>query len=317
MAAMDIPLALDAVAAQEPTPTSAAPKTIPKTQPKPIPISPGRTPYANVAATSPALFRSSSPRLHSPASSEIFERSVQEPIPISTLEGEPRAHLATHVITEDHIPPALEASAQAITSQELDPDEVEIVTSTAHQTVLESSTSQLDLTSLNSARGEDAESISQSGFLGHHDEESGSTYGSIDPNDVRRLSFISFADVVQSEHQHPVMASGDANHSPSLSGSLPNVRARSPFRSPQASQVSSSGLSTPPMSAVRQVISADQSPVRNLNQPVTHGGLTIETMRQAVRKTASGDIGQNFRSPAMSPISSNDELTGLRSRTNS
>ena len=71
-----------------------------------------------------------------------------------TLGGElSPAHIPAHVITEDSIPPALEASAQAITSVELNPDEVEIVTSASHQpavTNLESSASHADLTSLSS-----------------------------------------------------------------------------------------------------------------------------------------------------------------------
>lgn len=294
------------------TPLLVQPKAAPKTQPKPIPISPTRAAYASAGVTSPSLLRSASPRLDSPASSEIFERSVQEPVPMSTLEGEPKAHLPTHVITEDFIPPALEASVQAITSQELNPDEVEIVTSATHQTaaasVMEGSSSHLDLTSLNSSRAaDDLESVSQSGLLPPNEEET-STYGSIDPNDVRRLSFISFADVVQSEHQHPTPVVGEtASQTGSLPTSAPiQARSRSPFRSPSASQTG--GLT--------HITSAEQSPSRHLTQPGTHGELTIETMRQAVRKTASGDIGQNFRSPATSPVLSSDPSSASRSRTN-
>lgn len=338
MAAIDVPLAFDTDSTQdapattstaEQTPaTTAQPqtKTGLKSPPKAIPVAPSRSAYPNAPAPASALLRSSSPRLNSPASSEIFERSVQEPIPISTLEGEPKAHLATHVITEDFIPPALEASAQAITSQELGADEVEIVTSTTHQTaaasVLESSTSQLDLSSLNSAYSsqkiDDTESVSQSGLLPPIEDEATTTYGSIDPNDLRRLSFISFADVVHAEHQHPAApVASEAGNSPPLAGSVPNTapRSRSPFRSPTlASQTT--GLATPPLSATRHVTGAEQSPARHLAQPGVHGELTIETMRQAVRKTASGDIGQNFRSTGMSPISSNDDTSGSRSRTN-
>ena len=69
--------------------------------------------------------RSSSPGLHSPASSQIFERNVQEP--------EPSPAIPAHIKTEDHIPAALDASSLAITDDHLNPDEVEIVMHAAHQ----------------------------------------------------------------------------------------------------------------------------------------------------------------------------------------
>ena len=77
--------------------------------PRHMPSSPGMVP---------------SPRPHSPASSMIFERNVQEEI----VPSEVSPHFATHVMTEDHIPPALDASADAITNSKLDPDAVEIIT---------------------------------------------------------------------------------------------------------------------------------------------------------------------------------------------
>jgi hypothetical protein len=105
------------------------------TAPKSIPVSPARQPQSNLmAASSPSRLRSSSPRLQSPASTEIFERNVQEPIPIANLHNElSPAHIPNHVLTEDHIPAALEASAEAITSSNLNADDVEIVTATSHQ----------------------------------------------------------------------------------------------------------------------------------------------------------------------------------------
>jgi hypothetical protein len=63
--------------------------------------------------------------LHSPASSQIFERNVQEP--------EPSPAIPAHIKTEDHIPAALDASSLAITDDHLNPDEVEIVMHVAHQ----------------------------------------------------------------------------------------------------------------------------------------------------------------------------------------
>ena len=177
-----------------------------RANPQPIPLSPNRQ---SAYAASPSRMRSSSPRLHSPASSEIFERNVQEPVS-STLQGElSPAHIPSHVITEDHIPPALEASANAITSDELNPDEVEVITATAHQpaaVALEVSSSHADLTQLASpmsplhhVKSEDSEASAQpSSIIPPPGEEDGSNYGSLNPTDPRRLSFISFSDVFQS-----------------------------------------------------------------------------------------------------------------------
>lgn len=302
-----------------------------------------------IAASSPSRVRSSSPRLHSPASSEIFERNVQEPIPISSLgkdEKNLEQHLPAHVITEDAIPPALEASAEAITNNRLNPDEVEIVTSASHQpaaqVVLEAATSHTDLTSLNSPRsegleaaiGEPTSSLHATGILPGADEDNASTYAQLDPNDVRRLSFISFKDIVHSEHQQMAASSlGDIGSRDSLhiSHAAPatsiSERAASPLRCPRSptSTHSSSkgGLTTPPpgINATNPLaVNPEQSPVRSigLGSPGSqHGELTIETMRQSIRKTASGDLGQ-VRSTGMSPISDEASFsTAPRSRTNS
>ncbi|KAM0715084.1 hypothetical protein Q7P37_009549 [Cladosporium fusiforme] len=224
---------------------------------QPIPVSPARHHYSNaMPAPSPSRLRSSSPRMQSPASSEIFERNVQEPVPISTLQSElSPAHIPNHVLTEDHIPAALEASAEAITSENLNPDEVEIVTATSHQPAgasLESS-SVADVSSLpghlpasfvhHPSEGSEPTSLNaaSSGFLppaSTVDDDSASNYGALDPNDVRRLSFISFADVVQSEHAHPNTSGDIAGSRDSLHiGSLPSAvhdRTTSPLRSPRS-----------------------------------------------------------------------------------
>lgn len=329
---------------------STSPAKAPDLKPtaQPIPVSPSRHPYPSIAAVSPSRLRSSSPRLHSPASSEIFERNVQEPVPMADLQGEAHAasHIPTHVITEDHIPPALEASAQAITSEKLNPDEVEIVMSSSHQpaaaSVLEGGNreSQADLASLQSpmsplqpVRSEDSENA-PSGILpptAGDEADTASNYGQLDPNDVRRLSFISFADVVQSEHQQPSPSalgepgSRDSLHIASLPGSFKAERAGSPLRSPPSvsGQSSSGGVITPPPALSVNPAEAsglEQSPGR-FGSPVSptpqnHGDLTVETMRQAVRKTASGDLtgtATGRTSQAMSPV----ESDGNRSRTNS
>ncbi|TKA30659.1 hypothetical protein B0A50_02379 [Salinomyces thailandicus] len=315
-------------------------------RPQPIPISPSRPPQSSAMAASPSRLRSSSPRLHSAASSEmIFERSVQEPVPMSTLHNESTdAHMPSHVITEDHIPPALEASAQAITSELLNPDEVEIVTSSAHQpaaaSVLESSTSHADLTQLHSpalqlSRTEDsdvASSIHQSGIIpAGGEDEAASTYGQLDPNDLRRVSFISFADVVQHEHQLQMASqlgdagSRDSLHIASLPSSLPSnaaERAGSPLRSPRSPgsmHSMSHGVITPPPGVNIDSV-GEKSPVPSITgvgSPTSqHGELTIETMRQAVRKTASGDLSGVRNNAGMSPNSEETSLKEPRSRTN-
>lgn len=320
---------------------------------QPIPLSPARQQYNNsMPAPSPSRLRSSSPRLHSPASSEIFERNVQEPVPISTLQNElSPAHIPNHVLTEDHIPAALEASAEAITSSNLNADEVEIVTATSHQPAgasLESSMTG-EASSLyghhppsfmhQSSEGSEPASLNaaSSGFLPlatNQEEENASSYGALDPNDVRRLSFISFADVVHSEHAHPTTTGDIAGSRDSLHiGSLPSAiheRTTSPLRSPRSpSSTYSGGVVTPPLTLGQpnqQPLTAEQSPSRSI--PVgspgapssgAHGELTIETMRQALRKTASGDLS-GVRSAGMSPVANTTNEDAFarqsRSRTN-
>ncbi|KAF7195905.1 hypothetical protein HII31_02785 [Pseudocercospora fuligena] len=302
-------------------------------------------PLQNTIAASPSRVRSSSPRLHSPASSEIFERNVQEPIPISSLgkdEKNLEQHLPAHVITEDAIPPALEASAEAITNNRLNPDEVEIVTSASHQpaaqVVLEAATSHTDLTSLNSPRSElidptlsePPSSLHASGIIPGTEDDNASTYAQLDPNDVRRLSFISFKDIVHSEHQQMAasslgeVGSRDSLHISNVPASI-GERAASPLRSPRSptsTHSSKGGLTTPPpgTNANPLAVNPEQSPVRSigLGSPGNqHGELTIETMRQSIRKTASGDLG-GVRSTGMSPISDENSFSPApRSRTNS
>lgn len=318
---------------------SSPPKQLPTTSYRPggaqsVPISPVRQQYnSSMPAPSPSRLRSSSPRLHSPASSEIFERSVQEPVPISTLQNElSPAHIPNHVLTEDHIPAALEASAEAITSSSLNADEVEIVTATSHQPAAASLESSITgdvsslhghhLPSLSHQASEASEPASlnaaSSGFLPqstHPEEESASSYGALDPNDVRRLSFISFADVVHSEHAQAattgdIAGSRDSLHMASLPSGI-HERTGSPLRSPRSpSSIYSDNVVTPPLTLGRTPLTTDQSPARGIPigspgapLPGTHGELTIETMRQALRKTASGDLS-GARSAGLSPVTS-------------
>ncbi|KAM3425547.1 hypothetical protein BST61_g7494 [Cercospora zeina] len=324
-----------------------------KPQPRRTPASPSRLPYHSAVSASPSRLRSSSPMLYSPASSEIFERNVQEPLPISALSNElTEAHIPAHVMTEDDIPPALDASTEAITSKSLNPDDVEIVMSTSHQpaaaSVLDASASYSDMLTLNSPMrfetpidSEPASSLQPSSVLQNLDDEVASSYGQLDPNDVRRLSFISFKDIVQSELQQQHLAeigNRDSLHigGHSFSSSM-NERATSPLRSPRSptsSAAASGGVITPPHGLNISHSLAEQSPGR-IGSPGSmhgsahgHGELTIETMSQSIRKTASGDLSNikirdgsdGFRSAGLSPVGDENDFTRQvqgRSRTNS
>ncbi|KAF1354713.1 hypothetical protein BDV97DRAFT_395135 [Delphinella strobiligena] len=286
------------------------------------PVSPIRQPPSDLrqlptptATTSPnrsfaispsrAAVRSSSPQGSSLASSQIFERSVQE----SNIPSELSPAIPSHIQTEDHIPPALEASSLAITNNRLDPDDVEIVTSTAHQPAAAGiaegtmsamhSEAQLQTSPQDSQHESIYSALSRQQESRSGDGDNASNYGSLDPNDVRRLSFISFADVVQSEQAE----TGSIHNLPLSSTSLvhgrtqspPLGRSPSPRRSPGSShsQSFSQGVTTPPLgSHPASAKGLDLSPGRSpVGSPHQHGELTIETMRQALRRSGSGDLG--------------------------
>ncbi|KAH7383915.1 hypothetical protein BKA66DRAFT_417513 [Pyrenochaeta sp. MPI-SDFR-AT-0127] len=270
--------------------------------------SPRGSPHMRPLGASPnRRIRSSSPGLHSPASSLIFERNVQEP--------EPSADVPAHIKTDDYIPPALDASSLAITDDHLNPDDVEIVMHSAHQP----------------ASAAVAGSMSDSMYsppLVHDDStssayadqtESTSGYGALDMTDPRRLSFISFADVVQAEHvehdRQEMLGAGSGEALQFMSLSSTANRSPSPVRSP----ASSHGLSaSPPTSGAASPKITDYGQTRSPGSPSsptaagTHspplGGelpLQIETMRQALRKTHSGDLS-GFRSQPLSAVSLED-----------
>lgn len=250
-------------------------------------------PYGSPASPSRNL-PSSSPHIPSPASSQIFERNVQEEGPlIATSPAIPG-----HITTENHIPPALDASTQAITDDHLDPDHVEIVTHAAHQPAA--------VTVTGAAPGEVLGLTSQDDLTARSEpEETMSNYGALDANDVRRLSFISFADVMQAEHADHAGVR-DSDHLSGTSSVAPMTTLnRSP--SPVLSPVSSHGMGgTPPTSGSASFKGLDTSPSRAAgavgsqysgHSPPTGGELTIETMRQALRKTGSGDLSSAKSQP--------------------
>lgn len=271
--------------------------------------SPPRLPHnahPYILPSSPGRALSGSPRVASPAGSQIFERDVQD----STVLKPSSPAIPTHIQTENYIPSVLDDASEAITNTKLDPDTVEIVTHSSHQpasvtvTGVYSASTPYDQTA--SEWAEELESFASRTGL---PPDTASNYGSLDPTDVRRLSFISFADVVQSEHGgHPTFGSRDNLHLAGLT-SMPHAamnRSPSPIRSP----VSSQGLGTsPPTSNPGSMKGLDLSPLRKpLGSPTSGhynlaapGDLNIETMSQALRRTGSTDLS-HVRSIPHSPI---------------
>ncbi|KAF2965701.1 hypothetical protein GQX73_g7867 [Xylaria multiplex] len=260
---------------------------VPLESPKMIPSSPGRA------------LSSSSPRISSPAGSQIFERDVQESTLLPTSPAIP-----SHIQTENHIPPVLDASSEAITDDHLNPDTVEIVTHVSHQPAAVTVAGASLYESISSSWTEDYAAFSDR-------EESASNYGSLDSTDVRRLSFISFADVVQAEQGPPGLGTGsrDSMHLAGLTSlaSMGVNRSPSPIRSPVSSQAPET---SPPNSKSGSVKGISLSPVRKplgsptsteYNLGLTTGELAIETMSQALRRTGSADLSA-ARSHPISPI---------------
>lgn len=245
---------------------------------------------AGMAASPNRRVRSASPGLHSPASSQIFERNVQEP--------EESSAIPAHIKTEDHIPAALDASSIAITDDHLNPDDVEIIMHSAHQPA-----------SAAVAGGGVADSVhspslvhedTTSSYADLTDPASSSNYASLDTTDPRRLSFISFADVVQAEH-------AETDREPVHFMSLSETANRSP--SPVRSPASSHGFSvSPPRSGATSekgvgALNPGSPPAHGTQSPPLAGGeLQIETMRQALRRTGSGDLS-GARSQPLSAVS--------------
>lgn len=265
--------------------------------------SPYATSHPYGAPSSPSRnIRSSSPHLSSPASSQIFERNVQE----DGFYTSASPAIPAHINTENHIPPVLDSASAAITDDHLNPDNVEIVMHSAHQPAA--------VTVTGTGTSEAIGAPWQDDLIAHPDyDDAASNYGALDANDVRRLSFISFADVVHAEHTDH----GGSRDSVHLSGAaaIPPLatfnRSPSPVRSPASSHglggspplsgsVSSKGQETSSSHGVR----GPGSPFPG-QSPSTGGELTIETMRQALRKTGSGDLS-GARSQPMSAVGGED-----------
>ncbi|KAK2030540.1 hypothetical protein LX32DRAFT_321546 [Colletotrichum zoysiae] len=259
------------------------------------------SPYVGDYSASPSRGMSTSPRMISPAGSQIFERDVDNPM---SMKPQSPA-IPSHIQTENHIPPVLDASSEAITDSHLDPDTVEIVTHAQHQpaaaAVTGSSGTPLAADSMSASWTDELRAFA--------DRDDASNVNSLDNADVRRLSFISFADVVQAEHggYAGVGGSRDSTHVAGLT-SLSSINARSP--SPVRSPVSSQGLGTsPPTSNPASVKGFEMSPSRkSVGSPISShhnlnmsGELNIETMTQALRRTGSSDLS-GVRSFPTSPV---------------
>ena len=253
-----------------------------------------------VLPSSPGRAMQSSPRLHSPASSQIFERNVQEDVvPVASSPAIP-----SHITTENHIPPVLDASSMAITDDHLTPDTVEIVTHASHQPASVTVTgTQADSTLCSPIPEEIPPQIPQQAV--ESNEETASNYGALDSADIRRLSFISFADVVHAEHtqegsmRDSLMLSGAS----SIASPNPIARSPSPIRSP-VSPLSASGGGSPTFKGLGLESSPGKggkgpgSPMVSQlsgSPPIVNGELAIETMSSALRKMESGDVGAAAR----------------------
>jgi hypothetical protein len=218
--------------------------------------------------------------------------------------------IPAHIRTENYIPPVLEASSAAITDEQLDPDSVEIITHSMHQSAA------AGVTGTSTAE----HSLASSGFVDHagfhsiEADEGSSSHAALDSTDVRRLSFISFADVVNAEHaetgesvysREPSQVGGSSSHP---IGAGHHNRSPSPLHSP----ASSHGLGTsPPTSLATSFKGLEMSPNHGTRGPGSPlplaqspvsssfgGELNVETMRQALRRTGSGDLGGFASQPA-------------------
>lgn len=264
----------------EKEPTKRTPPPI-KNHPYNLPSSPHRN-----------LF-SSSPRPASPTGSQIFERDVLDSAPSLAIPST----IPSHIQTEDHIPAVLDASSEAITNENIDPDTVEIVMHVAHQPAA---------VTVTGVTSEPSEVWGEESTNHLEEQPAPANYAALDSADVRRLSFISFQDIVQAEHAEQ----GNNRDSIYVAGlsSLSSTHNRSP--SPIRSPISSPGLEASPSTSQSASVGGLSPKIRPLGSPVqsthpapvTTGELTIETMTQALRRTGSGDLS-GVRSQPLSPSS--------------
>lgn len=265
--------------------------------------------YSYKPPLSPGCTTQLSSQINSPASSLIFERDVQEDI----LPAQVSPSIPSHIRTENHIPPVLEASSVAIADDKLDPDSVEIITHSVHQSAAAAVASTASAEQPLSSTW-----LEEVGSCPDDSQEHFVTHGTLDTTSVRRLSFVSFADVVNAEHveTNELLPNRDVLPATAFSGNFPILsqnRSSSPLRSP----TSSYGFSTsPPTSISTSFKGLEVSPNRGGREPgsplsTTQSPLSpnfnIETMRQALRRTGSGDLS-GVRSQVSSSMGNDDLL---------
>ncbi|KAL4923281.1 uncharacterized protein BDV17DRAFT_246359 [Aspergillus undulatus] len=268
-------------------------------------LSPPRGRASRRTPSSPDRAGQRSPLQANSPASLIFERSVQEDI----LIPQTSPSIPSHIRTENHIPPVLEASSAAITDSGLNPDSVEIVTHNIHQPATNGVHTDQQLRSPSPENA--AMSIGDT-------EEPPLANQSQEVNDIRRLSFISFADVVNAENaetgEYP-----PSNDLPQRSAGSQNPSAtayRNISPSPLYSPVSSHGFGTSPPTSISTSLQGlelsphrgsrgAESPLLAVQRPVSpslSGDLNIETMRQALRRTGSGDMGASRSQPTNTTV---------------
>lgn len=252
-------------------------------------ITPRRSSSPFATAASPNFSRASaSPRHLSPATSQIFERDVKEPI----FAPELSPAIPSHIQTDDHIPPVLDASSEVITNKGMDVDEVEVVTHTMHQPAA--------MTVGSPAHGELQQTVhgapeSQLGVpVQESNDENNANYGTVNPLDPRRLSFISWADVVHGEQVETGKEASTHLMSPSSTG-LSQQGARSP--SPVRSLRSDRAPLSPSMAAGREASPSSRGPgsISSGQGYPQHSEITVQTMREMLQKTGSNDAVPEFR----------------------
>ncbi|EPS39410.1 hypothetical protein H072_6829 [Dactylellina haptotyla CBS 200.50] len=243
------------------------------------PVSPVRSSHFGSQRRS----KNTSPRL---STSSIFERNVQDP---SLPPGSPS--IPSHFSTENHIPAVLEATSLTITDSSVDPDRVEIVSSTSHHTVLP----QHHPESYSNPWAEDP------GAHSGGEESIGHGYtSSLASADKRRLSFISFADVVQAENEQAGYSSTnlDTSQPSKQSNTSPSLRSNSPVRTPPHLPHSppGTGLGVSDFSMEKDMSIPDRQ--SGTGAPAAaHADVTVQTLSQALRKHNSTD----FKSPTKQP----------------
>ncbi|KAK4042713.1 hypothetical protein C8A01DRAFT_44333 [Parachaetomium inaequale] len=312
---------------EEPAKPAATSKTAPTTT-RTKTASPIQTDHAPLSPSSPGRPGfASSPHLASPAGSQIFERDVQESaaalIPTSPA-------IPSHIQTENYIPPVLDASSEAITDDHLNPDTVEIITHASHRGAATSLSPYTATAAEPSWADELAAFASPAATNTTTAADTASNYGSFDATDVRRLSFISFADVVQAEQAHAPPGSSPSRDSSMYVAGLTSFsaavnRSPSPIRSPvssagglgsggsaagvspptsksgsvkglEMSMHSSTGrTASPSAGAGRRIPLGSPTSLMSMQLGPGSGGgsggeIAIETMSQALRRTGSGDL---------------------------